>query len=127
MTTSKSHIEEMEARLEEVSAREQLLIRALDDALAAADRRLLDEFRSVAMEHEARRAVILTELQSLAARIGAFPVGEPAMEEITYEHLDENMDLPKGGDWRKAAERIADSDGFDSEAPSVEAQAQRRA
>ena len=117
MNTSKSHIEEMHARLEEISRREQILIQALDAALAEADRKLLDDVRTVAVEHEARRAVILTELESLAARIGALPVAAHEPEQLDYEELDLSnystlqeetsaIEAPKGGDWRTAAQNI---------------------
>ncbi len=117
MSTSKSHIEEMHARLEEISKREQILIEALDAALAEADRKLLDDVRTVAVEHEARRAVILTELESLAARIGALPVASHEPEQLNYEQLDISnysalqedttaIEAPKGGDWRTAAQNM---------------------
>lgn len=124
MTASRTHIEDLQARLEAISKREQGLIRALDEALAQADRKLLDEVRSVAIEHEARRAIILTELQSLATRIGAFPVQDAPIEQISYEHLDltaygqsegapAEREAPKGGDWRQAAENIGDDLDYD--------------
>ncbi len=115
-TSSNSTIEEMQARLIEVAKREQALIKALDQALAKADRELLDEVRSVTLEHEARRALILSELQSLATRVGAFPASAASAERITY--IDsaplssrEVVDVPSGqeqcgGDWRQAVERL---------------------
>jgi len=132
MTTSKEHLEYMHARLQQVAKREQLLIESLNEALCAADRRLLDDVRSVTLEHEARRAVILEELQTLASRIGAFAADGPPLPmleddalELPYYAPDEALpvdsDKPKaeadnrvdyvpsnGGDWRKAAEKIRD-------------------
>lgn len=141
MTTAKTEIEHMQARLDQISSREQLLIRALDQALADADRKLLDDVRSVAIEHEARRSVILTELHTLASRIGAFPAVESPVGRIEYESIDlptyelpENLepidDRPRGGDWRKAAENIPDhlDHDFDGSGDDVEMpRAKRRA
>lgn len=141
MTTAKTEIEHMQARLDQIASREQLLIRALDQALADADRKLLDDVRSVAIEHEARRSVILTELQALASRIGAFPAAESQVGRIEYESIDlptyevpENIesidDRPRGGDWRKAAENIPDhlEHDYDNAADDMELpRAKRRA
>lgn len=89
MKTSKSHIEGMHAKLDDVSSKEQLLIAALGEALSEADRRLLDDVRALTVEHETRRALILTELQGLAARIGAFPASaETQPPAIEQGHLD---------------------------------------
>ena len=121
MTTSKTHIEDMQKRVDEIAKREQLLIATLNQALAEADRRLLDEVRTVTIEHEARRTIILTELQSLAARIGAFPIsGHTVPEQIGFEEADlavsppdntapkttDEPSSPKGADWRKATQNI---------------------
>lgn len=118
MAGSETQIEEMQRQLESMAEREQLLIEALNDALEAADRRLLDRVRHVTVEHEVRRTAILGELQHLAGRIGAFPVPERNATTIEYETQasdkaveDESCEtaparLEKGGDWRKAAEKI---------------------
>ena len=133
MTTSKEHIEEMHARLTDIANREQLLINALNLALSSADRRLLDDVRSVTLEHEARRAVILTELQSLAARIGAFPMSDEPVEKLEHktndlphympsETSEANQTPMKGGDWRQAAENISSEFDFltENESSSVQ-------
>jgi hypothetical protein len=70
MSESENHIEQMHLRLQKMAEREQLLIGALNDALSLADRKLLDDVRSVTADHEARRAIIMTELQTLAAHSG---------------------------------------------------------
>ena len=59
--------------MNELAAGEQELVRALGDALSRTDQKLMEDVRSAAAEHEARRGVILNELQSLAARMGALP------------------------------------------------------
>ncbi|MBU2583062.1 MAG: hypothetical protein KJ622_15225 [Alphaproteobacteria bacterium] len=132
MKTSKSHIEGMHAKLAEISNRESVLIAALGEALSLADRKLLDDVRSLTIEHETRRGLILAELQTLAARIGAFPISEDGGNRIDGQgHLDlpyyETGEVPpplpdddaaegetreayasRGGDWRQAAMNIRD-------------------
>ena len=73
MTSLIQQIEAMRTRMNELAAGEQDLVRALGDALTRADQKLLQDVRSVAADHEARRGAILNELQSLAARMGALP------------------------------------------------------
>lgn len=134
MKNSKTHIEEMHAKLSDISNKEQLLITALGEALSLADKKLLDDVRSLTIEHEARRGLILSELQNLAERIGAFPAsaeckesiieqghldlpyyesGETPSSEETPEPSEEAFELPsRGGDWRQAAMNIRDELGF---------------
>lgn len=138
MKTSKSHIEGMHAKLADISNKESLLIAALGEALSLADRKLLDDVRNLTIEHETRRGLILSELQSLAARIGAFPMAEEQEQGIVAQgHLDlpyyeTGEDVPGaaeksfedtgiaaeteptrcGGDWRQAAMNIRDELGF---------------
>ncbi|MGI9520195.1 MAG: hypothetical protein ACR2PG_00985 [Hyphomicrobiaceae bacterium] len=88
MTKSKDYVEKLHAQLTNVASREQLLIRALSEALSSADRKLLDDVRSLTVEHETRRAMILSELQTLAQRIGTFPASNDALDQIEYEPLD---------------------------------------
>jgi hypothetical protein len=109
-------VDEMRTRLNEVTEREQALVRALGEALTRVDHRLLQDVRSITSDHEARRGAILSELQSLAARIGAFPAGrEPVAQlnhaEPTAKPLAAANDRPPmfgRGDWRKAASNIED-------------------
>lgn len=133
--SSKTQIEQLQAKLAEVSNRESLLIAALGEALSLADRKLLDDVRSLTIEHETRRGLILSELQTLAARIGAFPAVQDSCDTIdAKDHLDlpyyesretsapEDEDIadletddgipPRGGDWRQAAMNIRDELGF---------------
>ncbi|MBU1210860.1 MAG: hypothetical protein KJ587_06270 [Alphaproteobacteria bacterium] len=135
MKNSKSHIEEMHAKLADVSNKESLLIAALGEALSLADKKLLDDVRNLTIEHETRRGLILCELQNLAARIGAFPMSEEREDSIGAQgHLDlpyyetgeaphdpdeeacridmTAMEAPRGGDWRQAAMNIRDELGF---------------
>ena len=125
MTDAKAQLEAMQRRIEKMAAREEMLVEALNDALSKADRKLLDDVRALTLEHEARRSVILGELQSLATRIGAFPVSAKPIETIEYEAADSpraaadvgaTVARPcgvgdpsaQGGDWRAATRRIAE-------------------
>ena len=111
MTTLIEQIEEMRVRMNELAAGEQELVRALGDALSHADRKLLQDVRGVAEEHEVRRGAILKELQSLAARMGALPRPRrpfAALEEAAVDlpsHESPQAAL-RGGDWRQAAANI---------------------
>jgi hypothetical protein len=77
-------IEEMRARLTENAQNEQLLLRALAEALGQVDEQLLTEVRQVTAEHEARRSDILNELQVLASRLCVFP--KPLVSDSTRAH-----------------------------------------
>jgi hypothetical protein len=137
MTGLIQQIEEMRTRMNELAAGEQELVRALGEALSRTDQKLLEDVRTAAADHEARRGAILTELQSLAARMGALPrPREPyALTEATqravrpggadgalprpeepYDALTAAaLDLPempklaRRGDWRQAAANIEDA------------------
>ena len=138
MTGLIQQIEEMRTRMNELAAGEQDLVRALGDALSRTDQKLLEDVRSAAADHEARRGAILNELQSLAARMGALPrPREPyaALTEapqravrtgdadgalsrpqepydaLTAAPLDfpEMPQLARRGDWRQAAANIEDA------------------
>ena len=123
MSDSENHIEKLHLQLQKMAEREQVLINALDEALGRADRKLLDDVRSVTANHEARRAIIMSELQTLAQRIGALPVSDIPLDTIAYEP-PEPVDVPsvnelacaepvaRGGDWRKAARNITDGLDF---------------
>jgi hypothetical protein len=112
MTSLIEQIEEMRARMNALAAGEQDLVRAMGEALTRADQKLLQDVRSVASDHEARRGAILNELQSLAARMGALP--RPPQEPYaalteTPVNLTPREITPLargGGDWRQAAANI---------------------
>lgn len=84
MTKMMQLVEEMRARLDQIADTEQTLVRALGDALSRVDQKLLQDVRSISIEHEARRGAILLELQTLASRIGAFPTAREPMQGIEY-------------------------------------------
>jgi hypothetical protein len=116
------YVDEMRARLDEVSGTEKLLIRALDEALRRVDQNLLADVRDVTLAHEARRVAILEELQGLASRIGAFPAlpsPQPQTIEANGHALPPGTPPPlpsdqlRAGDWRQAVSNIKEElDGF---------------
>ena len=133
MAKSNDYVDKLRQEVDSVASREQLLIRALGEALSNADRKLLDDVRSLTIEHETRRALILGELQTLASRLGTFPAASDPVEAIEYEPLDlpyqpaeaepEETPVPPvsaagddaanaGGDWRQALENIRTSNGI---------------
>ena len=114
MTSLIQQIEEMRVRMNELATKEQDLVRALGDALTSADQKLLQDVRSVAAEHEARRSAILSELQSLSARMGALPMPRGPFPALTDAPRDlpsrDSPQLARGaGDWRQAAANIEDA------------------
>jgi hypothetical protein len=117
MTTLIEQIEEMRLRMNELASSEQGLVMALGDALSRADQRLLQDVRSLAVEHEVRRGAILKELQGLAARMGALPRPRGPFAALEEAPLDMSDHGPKqaalgGGDWRQAAANIQDELAF---------------
>jgi hypothetical protein len=85
MSQMLSLVEEMHVRLNEISASEQTLLRTLRDALNRVDDKLMQDVRTMTAEHETRRSGVLSELQSFAARIGAFPVPRKSALELAHE------------------------------------------
>jgi hypothetical protein len=66
-------VEELRERLNTIADGEQKLVSSLREALNRFDQKLLQDVRSITAEHESRRGAILSELQGLASRMGAFP------------------------------------------------------
>lgn len=124
---------EMHRRLTENTQEEQALIRALDAALNHVDEKLLSEIRQVTQHHEARRAMIMTELQQLAGRLCAIPLtaSEPlqAIEsDVRPTAINGHSNNGNGngqtngathapGNWRIAAQNIQDDLDFYSDPP----------
>lgn len=132
-------IDEMRARLTENARNEQVLLRALAEALGQVDQQLLNEVRQVTAEHEARRSDILGELQVLASRLCVFPktltsdLARPREQVTSLQHREAGETLPRAtdevssvlpltpragktrhapGDWRQAASNIDDELDF---------------
>jgi hypothetical protein len=72
LTKLAPHIEQARLTLAETTEREQALVQALSDEMKRFDQGILQEIRTLAAEHETRRAGILGELQALAMSIGTF-------------------------------------------------------
>lgn len=116
---------EMHRKLAENTQEEQALVRALNSALNHVDEKLLSEIRHVTAQHEARRTVIMNELQLLATRLCAFPVaqqGEPltAIEDENYaptQNGNRNGATHAPGNWRIAAQNIQDDLDFFTDGP----------
>lgn len=89
-------VQEMHARLNEIANSEQAIVRALGLALSRVDQRLLQGVREITAEHEGRRSAILLELESLASRIGAFPVPrEPVARLANSDHVHHPVAPPE--------------------------------
>lgn len=84
MTKMIQLVEEMGARISQITDAEQELVRALGDALSRVDQKLLQDVRKITNEHESRRGAILHELQGLATRIGAFPAAREPIQSVEY-------------------------------------------
>ena len=117
---------EMHRKLAENTQEEQALIRALDAALNHVDEKLLSEIREVTAHHEARRSMIMTELQQLAGRLCAIPL--TASEPLTAIETDVRPKPINGhtngathapGNWRIAAQNIQDDLDFYSDPPQA--------
>ena len=108
MTKMLDQIDDLRTRLTDVSNHEQTLLRALSDALTRVDQALLEDVRDIALAHEARRGLILTELHDLAARIGAFPTPRSAPDALTESDAAVPRYVPPShpGDWREAISNI---------------------
>lgn len=120
-------VEELRQHLGRIGDSEQKLVSSLRDALSRYDQKLLQDVRGIAAEHEARRGAILSELQSLAGRVGAFPSargGSLGLEAAPTLSPEKPPALPgtppsgppppqsgrlravEGGAWREATERL---------------------
>jgi len=115
------YVEQARLTLTETAERERALVQALSDELKRFDQQTLQGVRTIAAEHEARRAGILGELQSLAETIGTFPrqtenlplqsAENPrplaAPQPVTVpEQLDHGYQYTPPGDWRQATKNV---------------------
>ena len=106
-------VEELRERLNTIADGEQKLVSSLREALHRFDQKLLQDVRSITAEHESRRSAILTELQGLASRMGAFPpprdvrLGANAADGAAPS-LPPNGRLRavEGGAWREATDKL---------------------
>jgi hypothetical protein len=75
-------IEHMRVRMLEVARREHEMAAELEAVVRKMDEQLLQDVRSIAAAHEARRADILDELQMLATRLRDLPSPDRARPKI---------------------------------------------
>src|SRR5262245_44514909 len=110
-------VDEFRERLTTVADTEHKLVAQLREALNRYDQKLLQDVRNITAEHESRRGVILSELQSLASRMGAFPVAarEPRAAVSDATPPETRAALPangrlrpveSGGAWREATDKL---------------------
>ena len=72
LTKLAPHIEQARTTLSQTAEHERTLVQRLSDEMSRFDQQTLQGVRTLAAEHEARRAGILDELQALADSIGTF-------------------------------------------------------
>jgi hypothetical protein len=109
-------VDEFRERLTTIADTEHKLVAQLREALNRYDQKLLQDVRNITAEHETRRGVILNELQSMAQRMGVFPVAargpRAAVSDATPPEaraaLPANGRLRpiEGGAWREATDRL---------------------
>ena len=74
-----SQVNQMRSRVAELAKLEGQLVSDLGSTLQHLDDLILHEVRAISAEHEARRANLLNELQSLAMKLdGSLPTSHPA-------------------------------------------------
>jgi hypothetical protein len=123
MTNIIQLVEEMRAKLSQITNAEEELVWSLRDALSRVDEKLLHDVRTITTEHETRRGRSLHELQRLSARIGTFPserTGLSGLEDVNVPPApiaaSEGAPIShvfRRGDWRQAANNIEEElDGF---------------
>jgi hypothetical protein len=113
MTDLVQQLEHMRVRMNQQAQHESNLVAELSDALRATDHQLLQDVRTLAAEHDARRATILCELQMLAARLNSLPMREqgPTIANAPRGMLASGAqpDTPTGGDWEQRSAEIRDA------------------
>lgn len=111
-------IETLRARVHDVTAREQSLLRSLRETISLAEDNLLQQVREIAAQHSARRAEVLVELESLAGCIGTFPRaldGDTDAGVVPTEFFPSPKVEPiaiAAGDWRRATSIIAEDENM---------------
>jgi hypothetical protein len=123
MTNIIQLVEEMRAKLSQITDAEEELVWSLRDALSRVDEKLLHDVRTITTEHETRRCRSLHELQRLSSRIGTFPTERAGLSGLEDAKIPaspfaaaEGTPVSNGfrrGDWRQAASNVEDElDGF---------------
>jgi hypothetical protein len=116
MTDIVQLVEEMRAKISQITNAEEELVWSLREALSRVDEKLLHDVRRIATDHETRRGHSMQELQRLSSRIGSFPIGHGAMSVAedadpmpitTADGSTFSFGLRRG-DWRQATSNIED-------------------
>jgi hypothetical protein len=107
LTQLTPHIDEMRTKLAQTADAERSLVQSLSDALKRFDQDTLQNIRTVAAEHEARRTGILNELQALAASIGTFQPARAPVEPVAISQDNGHPHAPAVGDWRQATKNLS--------------------
>ncbi len=92
LTKLAPHVERARTTLTQTAEHERVLVQALSAEMKCLDQQTLQGVRTVAAEHEARRAGILDELQALADSIGTF---RPQHERAPLESVATPRPLPQ--------------------------------
>lgn len=108
---------EIRSRLEETAEQERRLVQGLSATLNQVDDTLIGDIRFIMAQHEARRAVIMTELSLLASRLCTLPRepidGYGEAELLAAAAQTGSDGLPHApGNWRLAAQNIDDDLDF---------------
>jgi hypothetical protein len=93
-------VEDLRQQLDTIVDTEHTLVASLRDALDRFDQKLLQDVRNITVEHETRRGVILSELQTLASRLGAFQVPREARLGSNRAVPEARPSLPSNGQQR---------------------------
>ena len=116
MTDLVQQLEQMRMRMNQQAQHESNLVAELSDALRATDHQLLQDVRTLAAEHEARRATILGELQMLAAQLNALPLRDQphslpgAARGMLSSGISASEPQSHGGsDWEQRSANIRDA------------------
>ena len=114
MTDLVQQLEHMRVRMHQQAQQEAGLVAELGDALRASDHQLLQDVRTVAAEHEARRAAILGELQMLAARLNSLPLREQGAASLANPPRGmlasgASPAAPATGDWEQRSAEIREA------------------
>lgn len=112
-------IETLRARVHDVTAREQSMLRSLSETITLAEENLLQQVRDIAARHSTRRAEVLAELESLAGCIGTFPrtLGDTAADAgVPPTDFFPNAKVEPiaiaAGDWRRATSIIEEDESM---------------
>ena len=114
-------IETLRGQMQDMTAREEAMLKGLAASLHDAEQRLLAHVREIATRHTERRTQLVDELRALATGLGSFPAAtvddrgtlsahETLHPQVTYEGVVAMPTSSGGGHWREATRMINDED-----------------